>query len=80
MKTTVMTIANRLHYTQGMSRAQALKTTWQMVKQGKFYTKVRGVTFGIRQMTLARLRNYGPDGITIHLVRDLSNETDPHSR
>ena len=32
MKTTVMTIANRLHYTQGMSRSQALKTAWQMVK------------------------------------------------
>ena len=46
MKTTVMTIANRLYYTQGMSRAQALKTAWQMVKQGKFYTKVRGVLAG----------------------------------
>ncbi|ACV63997.1 HIRAN [Desulfofarcimen acetoxidans DSM 771] len=76
MKTTVMTIANRLHYTQGMSRSQALKTDWQMVKQGKFYTKVRGVTFGNRQKALARLRNYSPDEITINLVGDLNNEAD----
>ncbi|ACV64366.1 hypothetical protein Dtox_3656 [Desulfofarcimen acetoxidans DSM 771] len=53
MKTTVMTIANRLHYTQGLSQSQALKAAWQMVKQGKFYTKVRGVTFGNRQKALA---------------------------
>ena len=79
MKTTVMTIANRLHYKSRHSRAQALKTAWQMVKQGKFYTKVRGVTFGKRQQALARLRNYGPDEIIIHLVRDLGNEADPNA-
>ena len=79
MRTTVMTIANRLYYIQGISRSQVLKTAWQIIRQGKFYTKVRGITFGKRQQALARLRNYSPEEITIHLVRDLGNEADPNA-
>ena len=30
-------------------------------------------------MALARLRNYNPEEITIHLVRDLGNEADPNA-
>lgn len=63
LKSTVMTLANSLHYHKHLSRSQALKTAWRMVKQSEFYSKAVGVTYNNRQTALARLQRYSTDTI-----------------
>lgn len=76
-KSAVMTLGNSL-VKQGMNRSQALKTAWKMVKQGQFYTKAAGVSYGNRQEALERLTKYTADSIKINLVRE-DNEFDPQA-
>lgn len=69
-KSTVMTLANVLHYQKGLNRSQALKTAWKMVKQAEFNSKAVGVSFGQRQKALARLKQYRPESVSITLERE----------
>lgn len=66
-----MTLSNAL-VKRGLSRPRALKRAWAMAKQGQFNAKAVGVTFGLRQTALMRLRQYGKDAITILLVHEPS--------
>ena len=78
MKSALMTLANSLHYRQGMSRRQALKTAWAIVKQGQVNSRVAGVTFGSRQTALERLARYSSQAVIISLVRE-QNEHDSNA-
>jgi|HigsolmetaGSP11D_1036233.scaffolds.fasta_scaffold00512_28 hypothetical protein len=78
MKSTVMKLANALHYQKGLSRSKALKTAWRMAKQAEFYSKVVGVSFGLRQTALLRLQRYSPEEIRISLVRE-NHPQDPNA-
>ncbi|HMM22961.1 MAG TPA: HIRAN domain-containing protein [Selenomonadales bacterium] len=69
LKSAVMTLGNSL-YKQGMDRSQALKNAWRMVKQGHFYTKIAGVTYGTRQVALGRLKRYNLEEVKAYLVRE----------
>ena len=53
-----MIIGNALHYRQGLDRSRAMRTAWAMLKQGTFYNKLAGVTFGLRQTAFLRLKRY----------------------
>lgn len=69
-KSTVMTLANMLHYRNSLPRPQALKRAWAMVKQGNFNSKAVGVTFGCRQTSLMRLKHYDTHVIAVELVHE----------
>lgn len=69
-KSTVMKLANALYYRKGLSRSQALKTAWKMVKQAEFSTKVVGVSFGLRQTALLRLQKYNLERVAINMIRE----------
>lgn len=69
-KATVMTLANMLHYRQGLTRSQALRTAWRMVRQAEFHSKLAGVTFSTRQTALLRLKKYAADMVTVVLVQE----------
>ena len=76
MKRTAMILANRLRAVEGIDRSLALKRAWAMVKQGSFYTKVAGVTYGDRQAVIRRLRQYGAN---VYFEREAGNEVDPNA-
>mgnify|MGYP003586061927 CR=1 FL=1 len=78
MKSSVMTLANRLHYKRGMSRRQALTVAWAMVKAGHVTSPVAGVQFGNRQEALHRLAGYSIDAVRITLERE-NNEHDSNA-
>lgn len=77
LKSAVMSIANMLHYRRGLTRPQALKTAWRMAKQGEFYSKAVGVSFGLRQTALMRLKRwYRLEQISVRLVHEADNRYD----
>lgn len=76
LKSIAMTLSNHL-VKQGMSRPQALKTAWHMAKQGEFNSKAVGVTFGLRQTALMRLKRwYSLEQISVKLVYESNNQHD----
>lgn len=54
-KKAVMTIANTLVYKFKMTKSEALKQAWQMVKSG-FSTNLSNVTYGRRQSIINNLK------------------------
>jgi hypothetical protein len=71
----VMTIANNLH-AGGMSRSAAMRRAWAVVKAAAVETKVAGVTFGRRQIALARLTQYPAELVSVRIERDYENPAD----
>ncbi|SEP46864.1 HIRAN domain-containing protein [Propionispora vibrioides] len=69
LKSIAMTLSNSL-VKHGLPRPQALKRAWAMAKQGQFNAKAVGVTFGLRQTALMRLKKYSKEVITILLVHE----------
>jgi len=72
-RTKLMQIANGL-YSQGMTRSDALKEAWALLKGKEM--NVSGVTFGKRQAALQRLTGYNPNKVSYRLERDYSNPYD----
>jgi hypothetical protein len=77
-KSKVCVIANRLSK-QGMSRSEAFRKAWAIVKTATVDTKVAGVTVGRRQEALQRLTRYQASNINISLRRETTNEYDANA-
>lgn len=69
LKSIAMTLSNTL-IKQGLTRSQALKRAWRMVKQTEFYSKAVGVTCNNRQKALARLLQYSREQVNIMLEHE----------
>ena len=74
-KGSVCRIANKI--SQSVSRKEAFKTAWQIVKAGGLELAVKGVSFGNRQEALKRLARYNPAQIKAVLVPEPENQIDP---
>jgi len=74
-KSKVCVIANRLS-SQGISRSEAFRRAWVIVKAETIETKVAGVTAGRRQEALERLTRYDANRISVSLAREITNEHD----
>ena len=74
-KSKVCVIANRLTK-QGLTRSEAFRRAWAIVKAETVETKVVGVTVGRRQEALENLTKYDTDLISIDLEREAANEYD----
>ena len=77
-KSKVCVIANRFART-GMSRPEAFRKAWVIVKAQTVDTKVAGVTAGRRQEAIERLTRYDAELIRIDLQRDSANEYDSNA-
>lgn len=69
LKSIAMTLSNTL-IKQGLTRSQALKRAWRMVKQTEFYSKAVGVTYNNRQKALERLLQYNKEQVNIILEHE----------
>ena len=79
VKSKVMIIANKL-VAQGWGRAAAMIRAWAVVKLlPRLETKVAGVTYGSRQLSLEHLSMYAPEAVSIHLERERDNEADSNA-
>ena len=74
-KRTVCQIANRI---KGMSRSEAFKSAWAIVK-GQAMEKVSGVKYGRRQEAIRRLERYAPNSVKVQLVREWDNRIDTNA-
>ncbi len=74
-KSTVCQIANR---TKGMSRSEAFRNAWAIVK-GRALEKVNGVTYGRRQEAIRHLERYAPQSVRVQLVREWDNPVDSNA-
>jgi hypothetical protein len=70
-------IANRMPRT--VSRKEAFKEAWRIVKNGGFTVPVAGVTFHERQEALKRLAQYDPKDIHAVLVPECDNPHDSNA-
>jgi hypothetical protein len=77
-KSKVCTIANRLVST-GITRSEAFRRAWVIVKAATVTAKITGVTVGRRQEALERLTQYDADRINITLEREAGNEYDANA-
>lgn len=64
----IMTTANKL-FGQGQNRADAMRTAWQMYKNGVSEV-VKGTTFENRQEALQHLTRYTKDMVSISLQKE----------
>lgn len=78
-KLALMTLANALHYKKHLTRSDALKRAWRMVRQGEFNSKTVGVSFGLRQKALARLKHYSLGLIRVTLKHEPDNKHDKNA-
>ena len=77
-KSKVCVIANRLA-NQGLTRSEAFRKAWAIVKAETVDTKVTGVTVGRRQEALEKLTRYEADRISVSLTREAANEYDSNA-
>jgi hypothetical protein len=77
-KSKVCLIANQLSK-QGLTRSEAFRKAWAMVKTAELEIKVAGVTAGRRQEALEHLTHYEADRINISLARETTNEYDTNA-
>jgi hypothetical protein len=75
MKSKVTTIANRL-VGQGLTRSEAMRRAWILVKLGTVESKVVGVTHGKRQTALEHLTQYPTERVSVTLQRERTNAYD----
>lgn len=78
-KQAIMTLANALYYKKHYDRSTALKRAWAMVKQSVFHSKAVGVSFGLRQKVLAKLKSYSPAQVQVILKRETDNKHDKNA-
>ncbi|WP_418626772.1 HIRAN domain-containing protein [Anaerosinus sp.] len=78
-KSAVMSLANALHYKKHYDRSTALKRAWAMVKQSVFNSKAVGVSFGLRQVALERLKAYNPAQVKVMLKAETENNHDKNA-
>lgn len=78
IRSKVMCIANNL-VKQGIPRSAAMIRAWITVKLRTIRTKAAGVTYGIRQGLLARLRRYSAADVNISLVHERTNANDSNA-
>ena len=74
-KSKVCVIANRLVRT-GLTKSEAFRKAWAIVKASTVETKVSGVTYGKRQTALEHLTRYDVSDISVNLARESANEYD----
>jgi hypothetical protein len=77
-KSKVCVIANNLAK-QGMTRSEAFRRAWAIVKASTVETKVTGVTFGNRQTAIEHLTRYEANDISVSLTRETANEYDANA-
>ncbi|AEG14644.1 HIRAN domain-containing protein [Desulfofundulus kuznetsovii DSM 6115] len=75
-KSAIMTLAHGLRKAHGLDKEAALKRAWAMSRQERYFTKVRGVSHGKRQLAIVRLAQYNASEIRIWLVREPGNPAD----
>lgn len=61
-----------------MSRSQALKKAWKIIRRREIESRAAGVTFGLRQTALMRLKRYNTADVEVNLVRE-NNVNDPYA-
>lgn len=79
IRSRVMHLANRLHYTAGHCRSLALRMAWCLVRRtqaGILHTKLRGVTVNQRQRLLSALAKQPAGSSRLALHREPENPAD----
>jgi len=74
-RASVCRIANKV--SRSVSRQEAFKIAWKIVKNGGYEIRVAGVSFERRQEALKRLTTYDPKDIHALLIPETDNKFDP---